>query len=195
MMFTGQRYHVVVEARPREYTDGSEIKIPTQYWIRTIAAKNCESFVIGGTPDERQGILWYHNDTKAVPTSARLDFSLDCHDEPYKNLVPIIPWTVGPNGDSSSPKDNPFEVGIQLQPNLPRKGDAFFKWAIGNVSMFLNFSDPTIIDLDRKNWGETRVVIPKDYPPDSWVHLVITSNASVDQAIGRVFIPASHPVS
>lgn len=91
----GQRYHVVVTASPKE-TSGVD-STANAFWIRTIPAAGCSGFINGGTPDERQGIIWYGG-SNLIPTTQRNNYSgysLACRDEPYDKLVPIVPWTVG----------------------------------------------------------------------------------------------------
>ena len=72
--------------------------------MRTIPAVGCQTFELGGIPDERQGIVYYEKDSDAYPTTPRKNISLACSDEPYDKLVPFIPWTVKPvekNSESS----------------------------------------------------------------------------------------------
>lgn len=67
---------------------------------------------------------------------------------------------------------------------------------MGKVPMWLNFSDPTVLNLDKKSFPDEKVVIPKNYPDGSWVYLVITSFPP--EVLGdkdRVFVAAAHPVS
>lgn len=85
----GQRYHVVVDALAQHVNDDTQ-----EYWIRTIPAKDCSNFELGGVPDERQGILYYGKHRSAYPTTPRGNFSIDCRDEDPKKLSPILPWRV-----------------------------------------------------------------------------------------------------
>lgn len=88
----GQRYHVVVEANPK-LPDDDQTK---QFWIRTIPATNCSNFELGGIPDERQGVVYYGEETQDYPTTARGPYSIACRDENPANLVPVFKWTVPP---------------------------------------------------------------------------------------------------
>lgn len=194
----GQRYHVVVEAKAIN-TDNTLIPNPSAYWIRMRPADGCSSFPTGNIPDEKQGILYYHHDHSIIPRSSRNDFSNACRDEPYNKLVPWIPWTVSfiGNNDDVLAKE-PFEVGVeQPQPpkGRPKPNDIFFRWAIGAEPMFLNFSDPTILNLKNKVWAPEKVVIPKDYPVGSWVYLIITgAEPPVRVDPDRQFFRAAHPI-
>ena len=85
----------MVDATPLDkYHQKPDQNLRGQYWIRTIPATGCAKFELGGIPDERQGIIYYGNDTGKFPTTARKDISLACRDEPWDKLRPILPWTV-----------------------------------------------------------------------------------------------------
>ena len=94
-MISGQRYNIIVEARP------SNDLIPVEdqnYWIRAVAAKGCGDKMV--QPNERIGIIRYSPGNTKTPTTKRYQFSTACSDEPYESLVPIVPRSVGP------PKNN-----------------------------------------------------------------------------------------
>ena len=190
---------MIVEAVPRN-KNNEIVQDPSQYWIRTIPAINCSNFLLGGTPDERQGILYYHNDTSAVPTGERGNFSIACRDEPYEKLVPWLPWNISfIGGDDDVIQRKPFEIGLEVPefPNgRPKPSDLFYRWSMGREPMWLNFSDPTVLNLNNHDWPAQKVVIPKDYPEGSWVYLIITSAPpAVLEDKDRVFVAAAHPVS
>jgi hypothetical protein len=63
--------------------------------MRTIPADRCSAFELGGIPDERQGIVYYEKGSEAYPTTPRASsIPLNCSDEPFSSLVPVLPWTV-----------------------------------------------------------------------------------------------------
>ena len=89
----GQRYHVIVEAKP---TGDNRSKEKHAYWIRTTVAARCSGFARGVDPDDRTGILHYEGVSKSViPDTRRGTFNLTCSDEPYDKLKPVVPWKVG----------------------------------------------------------------------------------------------------
>ena len=99
----GQRYHVIVEAKP------SNDLIPVEdqnYWIRITGARGCFD-VEPGQDNEKLGIIRYNAGSKKTPTSTRYNFNTDCADEPYESLVPVVPMEVTardrPANDSWSP--------------------------------------------------------------------------------------------
>lgn len=54
-------------------------------------------FSWGGIPDERQGILYYKKGSQTYPNTPRSSkIPLNCRDEPYNKLTPVLPWTVKP---------------------------------------------------------------------------------------------------
>ena len=115
-MIVGQRYHVVVEARP------SNDLIPVEdqnYWIRIVGADGCFN-VEEGQQNERLGIIRYNSGSKKRPTTTGYQFSKECTDEPYQSLVPIVPRTVttGPNpANNSKPKNlEPTNELFELTP-------------------------------------------------------------------------------
>ena len=92
MVYTGQRYHVVLTAKPNAESEGDN------YWIRTIPADGCglENFVFDGTRLlNNTGILRYdsknNEDPKTKPAS---DLRLKCADEGPTFLKPIVPWNI-----------------------------------------------------------------------------------------------------
>lgn len=83
----GQRYHVVVEAT-RPLTD-------SDYWIRMRVANGCSGFPKGYIPEERLGVLHYNDTSNSNPVTTANSYGKACADEPYAQLVPILPWTIG----------------------------------------------------------------------------------------------------
>jgi Multicopper oxidase len=91
-----------------------------------------------------------------------------------------------------------FEVGLQMPPpngGRPLPTDQFSRWAIGRVPLWLNFSDPTIQNLDNTTFNSDYVVIPQNAPKDAWIYLIILSNDTDIPDPTRRFVPAAHPVS
>lgn len=97
---------MVVEANPVGETSDKA------FWIRTVPADGCFNF---GTdehghlkiPANNTGILFYDDaDQTTLPVTSPTYGSTECADEPYENLVPIVPWTVG--HPSNERKSTPF---------------------------------------------------------------------------------------
>ena len=100
--------------------------------------------------------------------------------------------------DLTVPNVDQFAVGRDAP--LPNEGeplpnDTFLRWAIGPKNLYLNFSDPTILNLKNKQWDPDYVVIPKNFAEGSWIYLLIFGTALGLPPSQRQFIPAAHPVS
>lgn len=156
----------------------------------------------GGKPDERQGILSY-NDTKAIPSTARANIDTTCRDEPFELLRPWLYWDIAVPDKNETEKmvHDSFEIGTEIPKppdGRPFPCDKFARWSMGREPMFLNFSDPTILNLagDPNSFPDRKVVV--NYPQDSWVYMIITGmyeNRTLGKDVDRTFIPAAHPVS
>ena len=93
---TGQRYHVIVEAKP----SNDIIPLADQnYWIRAVIAQGC-----GGDrmmqPHPQIGIIRYSAGSTKTPTTKAYQFSTKCSDEPYESLVPLVPRIVGAHANN-----------------------------------------------------------------------------------------------
>jgi FtsP/CotA-like multicopper oxidase with cupredoxin domain len=168
----GQRYHIVVEANPI----GPHVEHRTDFWIRTGVAK-CFDKRNKVYPEgyDATGILRYDCTSNAFPSSSPwTDISLDCMDEPVKNLIPIVPWIVGPaanNQSSGEERDVTFD-------------DQDGTWPLANFSLELptsttfdplriNYSDPIFFHLNQNSminrWPTPWVVIPENFNDTDWV--------------------------
>ncbi|KKY23553.1 putative multicopper oxidase [Phaeomoniella chlamydospora] len=195
----GQRYHVVVEANPlNDKRPASE----QNYWIRTIPATGCFNFG-NQVVDNRTGILFYADSNhKTLPTTTQAAFSINCADEPYDKLVPIVPWKVGPPSNQEDPSS--FEVGLSIPNetfpnNLPPAGDVT-RWELGSQPLWLNFSDPTILHVNQgtranpTTFQAQLVVVPESVASNAWVYLLISaSDLPFDDDL-RTFLPVAHPI-
>ena len=104
----GQRYHIVVEAL--KFPPKTNLALQN-YWIRTIPATFCANFPLGDDPDERQGIVRYDSNSKEIPTSYRYNVNINCTDEPYEKLKPVVKWAA-PRTPANQQFEQGFDVGI-----------------------------------------------------------------------------------
>lgn len=167
----GQRYHVIVEAIPHEPTlDGN-------YWIRTVPADNCSNFKYPyNVGNATTGIVRYDPASTTLPTSKDLKFPTKCSDEPYYSLIPILEWNVPETKISD-------EIGVTLvnanttpyYPQYPEK-DGFRRWQMFKGPLWLNFSDPTILNPDGSSsfFLSQLNVTTKSSWKDQWLELLIT---------------------
>ncbi|KAG8525758.1 uncharacterized protein KY384_000518 [Bacidia gigantensis] len=174
MVAIGQRYHVVVQAEvdPNGKPIGDD-----NFWIRAKQA-GCTDFnqnqQDGG---DRVGILRYTKST-TEPTSTAWNVTLNCTDEVYTNLVPVVPWTIGP------PANDPVnKVGENLTLQFsPTSSDIFplAKFSLGGDTfnpMYVNYGDPIFLNLNYSGkWDPLWVVFPENHFTDKdWVYFVIKS--------------------
>jgi hypothetical protein len=89
-----------------------------------------------------------------------------------------------------------FKLGKDNRPGRPAATDNFSWWSFGDVPLWLDFSNPTIINLHNTTWNPDYVVIPENLNENSWVYLVITAPSANDigKNAKRSFFPVAHPV-
>lgn len=120
----GQRYDVIVEANA---TSGD-------YWLRAGWITACST---NGNPSGATGIVRYDSSSTADPTStSTVITSTNCGDEPLASLVPHLALNVG----------NITTADVTLE-DLSFAFSSYFTWTINSSSLFLNWSDPTIIKI------------------------------------------------
>jgi FtsP/CotA-like multicopper oxidase with cupredoxin domain len=169
----GQRYHVIVEANPIvPTTDGN-------YWIRTVPADGCKFFAKDyyNVTTSTTGIVRYDHTNQDDPTSQNLTFPLECSDEPYDKLRPIVKWTVPQNNITEDmdvhlvqgPNTEPYQPQWPTEPN-------FRRWQLYKAPLWLNFSDPTILNVEANtnNFTAELSVNTKVSAEDQWIELLIT---------------------
>ncbi|KAK4041644.1 putative laccase precursor [Parachaetomium inaequale] len=207
----GQRYHVIVHGLHEPYKEERY----GNYWMRAVPARKCSKFAFG--PDEQMGIVRYnqtladHPDDASDPISEPPLYDINCADEPYDKLVPHRPWTVGNPANIhtgvATPNHNEsyiFKVGMVKSggpgsntPYIPDDKE-YSRWAMHMAPFRINFSDPTLLGLDRLNDLIDRpyldIVTLPDVDEDQWIWLVITAPANIPADGGRIFFPAAHPM-
>ncbi|KAL1847322.1 hypothetical protein Plec18170_008670 [Paecilomyces lecythidis] len=130
----GQRYSIIVDANQ---TAGN-------YWMRTTPVANCSGN--GTIPDDRTGILRYSGVPNTNPTtSIQQGLTFACKDEPPEKLKPVVRWEVGTN-PANNVIDSTYEVGTVFSRNATR-------WAIGEKSLWLDFADPTLLDVHNRTFN------------------------------------------
>jgi hypothetical protein len=79
---------------------------------------------------------------------------------------------------------------------LPPPGN-FSRWELGIQSLWLNFSDPTILHVTDPSWNPLAtpnyVIVPQS--AKGWIYLLITSTTLPYNNLHRNYVPAAHPVS
>ena len=167
----GQRYHVVVEARPDA---GLTNPLPCEdnFWIRTWVADDCGTSK-GSCGYEKTGILRYSNTSTSDPTSKKWpNISKRCSDETYSSLKPKRPWFVG--GAANGEDGEQFNVTGSFGPIRPYPLGIFsLEPAVssGFTPLQINYSDPIFFHLNNftGDWPKPWVVVPEDYTSNDWV--------------------------
>ncbi|ORX97387.1 multicopper oxidase-domain-containing protein [Clohesyomyces aquaticus] len=187
----GQRYSVIVEAKPD--TPSSNGK----YWIRTEYSTACNNpindILATNLDRQRTGIICYGNSTNStdLPTSTRTDVAAGCADVPTASLQPIVPWTIG--APQNNITNNTYHTGLHL--GQPFRGNVL-RWDITDTPMFLNFSNPTLFNTKNTTWDPEYAVVDYNYTDgengDKFVYMVITSGSLKGATPAKV--PAWHPI-
>ena len=73
-----------------------------------------------------------------------------------------------------------------------------YRWKIHEAPLWINFSDPTILNLDNTEYMTEKphldFVSLDDQQEDEWIWMVIYTQAKPDQGTSRKFVPAAHPI-
>ena len=76
----------------------------------------------------------------------------------------------------------------------PGQKDCIRKWNMHSDTLWLNYSDATLMNLDKdpkilpSNW----VVVNHEHPAESWIYLLVTAGGMPRD--GRIFPAAAHPI-
>lgn len=174
----GQRYRVIVEARP-DADDSGANPVPEDgnFWIRTYGADGCSQNDTRQAGYERTGIVRYNPASTTDPTSQPWpNIPKACSDEPYTALKPKLPWFVGPAANTEDGEQFTVESNVTgVQPGNKPFPLAQFSLDPESSSTFtplqINYSHPIIQELDNfsGNWPRQWVVIPENFNSSSWV--------------------------
>ncbi|KAJ9221105.1 CAZyme family AA1 [Paecilomyces variotii] len=173
----GQRYSVIVDANQ---TAGN-------YWMRTTPVLNCSGNKTH--VDNRTGILRYQGAPNTKPTtSIQSGLTFACQDEPPEKLKPVVRWEVGTN-PANNVIDSTYEVGTVFSRNATR-------WAIGAKSLWLDFADPTLLDVNNRTFNPDYDVEKYDFD-NEWIYIIITASGNitgVPTPPNRGLVPLAHPI-
>ena len=181
----GQRYHVIVEAKPQ--SNGTPLPTDGNFWIRTWRA-NCFIFPKGDPGYEKTGILRYGSSEALPTTSAWNGIALNCSDETYTSLKPIVPWTIGKPANAPS-----NSIGEELSVRLSGAGGTIFplaKFSMGGNDfnpLQIDFGDPTFLKLNYTGkWNPLWVVFPENYQSTDWVSPKISGRYLTQKELSHI---------
>ncbi|KAE8441574.1 laccase, multicopper oxidase, benzenediol:oxygen oxidorectuctase [Mollisiaceae sp. DMI_Dod_QoI] len=147
----GQRYDLIVEANAAT----------NDYWMRAGWITACST---NDNPENITGIVRYDSTSTADPTTTSdVTIGSNCGDESLASLVPYLAMNVG-NYSEINQGDLSFAIG------------SYFTWTINSSSLYMNWSDPTIIRIfnNESIWPTDYNVVPLSADTDNeWTVYVI----------------------
>lgn len=176
----GQRYNVVVTAKPINHRPGN----PLNFWIRTWK-EDC--FLFSNPPNntkvslgyERTGILRYRDSDFREPVSNAWPIpSLNCTDEPFDKLKPVLKWNVSKTA-ANDPRGNVGEnltvIGFNRDPSLYPLASFSMGLKEDFNPLYIDYGNPTFLNLNYTgDWNPEWVVIPENYTAKDWVRAEFT---------------------
>ncbi|KAI1878681.1 hypothetical protein JX265_002858 [Neoarthrinium moseri] len=161
----GQRYTVIVQAKDDASTD---------YWMRTVPTTGCGGF--STTPDNNTAVVKYNSASTTCPTSPPNAQNTSCEDVHTDLLNPIVPWRVDHHPRNNVTKDT-FFARLQDSPDttLGPPGFPYVHWLLQEHPLWINFSRPTILDVDAAIADPNYVVIEEEYDT-GFVYLVLDAS-------------------
>ena len=176
----GQRYHVIVEAKPATLGAANPIEPFGNYWIRTNTSGCFDDKKGKINGFERTGILRYTNSTRDPTSSTWPDIATlpDCYDGLSGSLQTAYNWTVttprngligslGQGGELFIVGGNPEETAQYAAAflNFQRSPNADF------TPFQTTYGNPTFLNLDNtaEAWPVGWVVVPENYTDNDFV--------------------------
>lgn len=187
----GQRYNVVVEGRPIAYPADYVIS-DDNFWIRTTVAPCFRIEPMGHLGYDRIGVLRYNKYSKENPRTSEWpeikDRPLKCRDELMENLKPKVPWNVTLPANSIQFGNKLWGQEFGVKNDSKAKDDPKYsttfplaEWSLSTASenfvlnpFQINYGNPMIRNLQnltQKDWPVRWVVVPANYPENSWVSI------------------------
>ncbi|OHF03828.1 Lcc2 [Colletotrichum orchidophilum] len=198
----GQRYHIIVEARPvvnSSNPDANPLPEDGNFWIRTqVPMRNhtIADYIKDKENYMKTGILRYDNTSTADPTTTGWNISHAFSDTAFNDLLkPVVPWSVGPPSNGHVGEQfNIADLANQQDSSGPY-ATAFFSFERPDSEEMrpfqTSYGNPTFLNLDNvgDEWPTGWVVVPENYTEEDWVYLVLNSD---DRSHHRTFGP--HPI-
>ena len=197
----GQRYHVIVEAKPASAGAANPLQPDGNYWIRTNTS-GCSSFDdVRGTIDgfERTGILRYNENSVAEPKSSTWpDIAQlpSCYDLSTK-LQTAFNWTVtapknGLSGDLGNGGEL-FNIEFKNFKDTYQYATALVNFQRPNQTDFIPFQtsygNPTFLNLanEAETWPVGWVVVPENFTDTDFV-----SPLPLERLLGKSSAGSTH---
>ena len=154
----GQRYSFIVHANQTSSANG-------RYWMRTEYfdgsrgdSNYCqfpkENFPPDQTDRLRVGILNYSDAKSGDPETSRWPVTVGCKDTVS---TPRVKWKITP--PQNDVLKHAHHVGLDRN---TQHHDAF-RWTLGEQPQWLDYGNPTLLNLENKTWDAEYVVKPREY--------------------------------
>lgn len=154
----GQRYTVIIEAK----SDPTENSSNGKYWMRTeyTTGGGCNGAIVSAAASnkdaQRVGIVTYEGFTgDEEPNSSRYNVDAHCRDESQgtNNIKPSIPWKINSPSQNDMEADT-YQAGMDRTPaNKDKWHHAAYRWSLTDTPMWLDFSNPTLMNLANTSWN------------------------------------------
>ncbi|CAI6334433.1 unnamed protein product [Periconia digitata] len=172
----GQRYSVIVEANQTVAENGA-------YWMRAeytnqfgCNALSHDAFPVNDPDSQRVGIIRYGSSSTGLPTTSRWTDPIGCTDPEYD---PHVKWNV------TQPQNN--LVTNTYFAGLGEVAHGFLRWEVADKPLWLNFSEPTLKNLDNTTWNPEYDIQPADYAnTEGFAYLIINSRGTA--------VNGTHPI-
>lgn len=166
----GQRYGVIINTNQTASANG-------KYWMRTeyfagspadssFCQFDQENFPSSQPDTQRVGIFSYQGAGSGDPKTSRWPETVGCKDPVFK---PILKWKV------TAPQNDVLKNALYGGLDQSREFHGAFRWTLAETPMWLNYSNPTIANLDNTNWNSELTLQPCKLPFQS-VHTKILQN-------------------
>lgn len=158
----GQRYDVVVTANMSS--------VASDFWLRAVPDTFCSD---NDSPSDIKGIVHYGSSTGTPTTSAYTYSENDCSGEPLASLVPYVALDAGSE-----------TLAEDLEVAVAKNSDNLFKWSIGGTSMYVDWQNPTALQVlnNETTYSSSSGVISLP-TADEWAYIIIETE-----------IPVPHPI-
>lgn len=178
----GQRYNIIVEAKPYTSGSGNPIPLSWNFWIRTYLAPGCHNPRYPGSPHyEKAAILHYINATSVSASNPvnsspwpGIEKNLSCLDSLSTKLTPAFSWTVEPPENVLYGK-NGEEFEVKGTKGISQYGTAFISLerlgSTDTTPFQTTYGNPSFLNLDNtaNNWPIGWMVVPENYTKTDWV--------------------------
>lgn len=133
--------------------------------MRTHPATGCNGFNATGLPcggifgptcqpfNVTTAILRYDaSSTAELPTSSPWAYDTACVDEPYNNLVPVVPWVIDHHPQNEITESR-FAAAHQTKPSSNATG-GYAHWMLTPDFLWLDFGNPTILNFENGTYDD-----------------------------------------